>query len=85
LKLGPLRLNFSKSGIGVSTGIRGARVGINARGQRYFAGYFHGLTYRQNLGTMPGVTGPRRWPRVTLQIVLVALALIAAILTLFAQ
>lgn len=28
-------LNLSKSGIGISAGIRGAHIGINARGQRY--------------------------------------------------
>jgi hypothetical protein len=30
-----VRLNLSKSGIGVSVGTRGAHVGITARGQRY--------------------------------------------------
>jgi Protein of unknown function (DUF4236) len=28
--LGPLAVNFSKSGIGISTGIRGLRAGISA-------------------------------------------------------
>src|ERR1035441_1622235 len=37
LKLGPLRLNFSKSGIGVSTGVRGFRVGTDAKGRSYTA------------------------------------------------
>ncbi len=32
LRLGPVRLNLSKSGVGVSGGIRGARVGIGTRG-----------------------------------------------------
>jgi hypothetical protein len=30
LGLGPLALNFSKSGIGVSTGIRGLRAGLSS-------------------------------------------------------
>lgn len=31
-KLGPVKLNFGKSGLGVSTGIRGARIGVNSKG-----------------------------------------------------
>ncbi len=38
LKLGPVRLNFSKSGIGVSTGVRGLRVSTSARGTYLNAG-----------------------------------------------
>jgi hypothetical protein len=37
LKLGPLRLNFSKSGIGYSAGVRGFHVGQNAKGTPYTA------------------------------------------------
>src|ERR1019366_5899564 len=37
LKLGPLRLNFSKSGIGYSAGVRGFRVGKDAKGRSYSA------------------------------------------------
>ena len=37
LKLGPLRLNLSKSGIGTSVGIRGFRVGTDAKGRSYTA------------------------------------------------
>jgi Protein of unknown function (DUF4236) len=33
--LGPLALNFSKSGIGISTGIRGLRAGITSHGRMY--------------------------------------------------
>jgi Protein of unknown function (DUF4236) len=29
---GPLRLNLSKSGVGYSVGVRGARIGVNSRG-----------------------------------------------------
>jgi hypothetical protein len=35
LSLGPLRLNLSKSGIGISSGIRGLRAGITAHGRMY--------------------------------------------------
>jgi hypothetical protein len=37
VKLGPLRLNFSKSGIGYSAGVRGFRVGKDAKGRTYTA------------------------------------------------
>lgn len=48
-RAGPLRLNLSKSGLGVSAGVKGFRVGSGPRG-----GYVHagrgGLYYRQSLG-----------------------------------
>jgi hypothetical protein len=37
LKFGPLNLNFSKSGVGTSIGVRGFRVGKDARGRSYTA------------------------------------------------
>jgi hypothetical protein len=37
LKIGPLRLNFSKSGVGYSAGVRGFRVGQDAKGRTYTA------------------------------------------------
>lgn len=37
LKLGPLKLNFSKSGVGYSVGVRGFRVGTDAKGRSYSA------------------------------------------------
>ena len=48
VRVGPLRFNLSQSGIGVSTGIPGLRVGAGPRGT-----YIHmgrgGLYYRQTL------------------------------------
>lgn len=35
LSCGPLRLNLSRGGIGLSTGVRGLRFGITPRGQQY--------------------------------------------------
>jgi hypothetical protein len=52
LKFGPFRLNLSKSGVGVSAGITGARLGVRADGQPYVYGGRHGLYYRQNLGAL---------------------------------
>jgi hypothetical protein len=37
LKLGPLKLNFSRSGIGYSAGVRGFRVDTDAKGSTYTA------------------------------------------------
>jgi hypothetical protein len=47
---GPVRLNLSRSGLGASFGVTGARIGVGPRGS-----YIHlgrgGLYYRQSLGT----------------------------------
>ena len=55
LSVGPLRFNLSKSGIGVSAGIKGFRIGSGPRGN-----YIHmgrgGLYFRQSLDS------PRRLP-----------------------
>lgn len=50
LRFGPLRLNLSKSGIGVSAGVKGFRVGTGPRGNYVHAGR-GGLYYR---ATIPG-------------------------------
>ncbi len=50
IRVGPLRFNLSKSGIGVSTGIPGFRVGIGPRGTYVHIGR-SGLYYRQTLST----------------------------------
>ncbi|MBT1536874.1 DUF4236 domain-containing protein [Ralstonia solanacearum] len=54
VKVGPLRFNFSKSGVGVSTGVKGIRIGTGPRGN-----YIHmgrgGLYYR--------TTFPKATPR----------------------
>lgn len=48
LTLGPLRLNLSRSGLGLSAGIRGARLGVGPRGTYVHMGR-GGLYYRQNI------------------------------------
>jgi hypothetical protein len=35
VKAGPFRINFSKSGVGLSVGARGARVGVDSRGRQF--------------------------------------------------
>lgn len=50
LSFGPLRLNFSKSGLGLSAGVTGARIGIGPKGA-YVHGGRHGLYYRKYLSS----------------------------------
>lgn len=49
-RVGPLRLNLSKGGIGASVGVKGARLGVDATGKPYVAGGRYGLYFRQRLG-----------------------------------
>jgi hypothetical protein len=48
-RLGPLRLNLSKSGLGASAGVKGARIATGSRGTQVHAGRY-GLYYRKRLG-----------------------------------
>jgi hypothetical protein len=45
-RLGPLRLNLSKRGVGVSAGVTGARIGVDAAGREYVHAGRRGLYYR---------------------------------------
>lgn len=49
INFGPLRLNFSKSGIGVSAGVKGARISSGPRGTYVHAGR-NGFYYSQRIG-----------------------------------
>ncbi|MCU1496298.1 MAG: hypothetical protein JWM47_251 [Acidimicrobiales bacterium] len=49
LKAGPFRVNLSKSGVGVSAGVPGFRVGTGPRGNYVHMGR-HGVYYRSTLG-----------------------------------
>lgn len=49
LNFGPFRLNLSKSGLGISAGVTGARIGITSQGRTYVHGGRHGLYYRKYL------------------------------------
>jgi hypothetical protein len=50
-KFGLFRLNFSKSGIGYSIGVKSARIGVNAKGKNYVRGGIPGtgLYYQSTL------------------------------------
>ena len=49
-RMGPMRLNLSKSGLGVSAGVRGARIGVSSRGKAYVHVGRGGLYVRETLG-----------------------------------
>jgi len=51
VKFGPVRFNLSKSGVGVSTGVKGLRVGVSGSGKSYVFGGRGGVYFRQNLGS----------------------------------
>lgn len=52
LKVGPFRFNLSKSGVGVSVGVKGFRVGAGPRGSYVHMGR-GGIYYRQSLDSKP--------------------------------
>ena len=58
VKLGPFRFNLSKSGVGVSTGFRGFRVGTGPRGNYVHMGR-GGLYYRKTLPSGDRSRAPR--------------------------
>ena len=59
-KVGPLlRLNLSKSGLGYSFGVKGARIGSGPRGNYVYCGRY-GLYYRQSL---PSLRDPKELSR----------------------
>ncbi len=64
LRVGPVRFNLSKSGVGVSGGVRGFRVGAGPRGNYVHMGR-HGLYYRATLpsGSAGGSSASALAPR----------------------
>ncbi len=53
---GPFRLNFSKSGIGASVGVPGARLTVTPRGTMYVTAGSDGFYYREMITRPPGVS-----------------------------
>lgn len=47
VKIGPVRFNLSKSGIGASVGVTGFRIGIKPNGRSYIHAGRHGLYYKK--------------------------------------
>lgn len=62
IRMGPVRLNLSKSGLGVSTGVTGFRVGMNGRGTYVHMGR-GGLYYRKQLSWTARPAGTTRSPQ----------------------
>jgi len=60
VSVGPFRFNLSKSGLGVSIGVKGFRLGAGPRGNYIHVGR-GGLYYRQTLGRR---TRARQRPRI---------------------
>ena len=56
--LGPFRLNFSKSGVGASVGVKGARLTMTPRGTTYVTVGSHGFYYRETLSHRAGSPTP---------------------------
>ena len=54
-RVGPFRLNFSKSGIGASVGVKGARLTMTPRGTTYVTVGSHGFYYRETLPNRGGI------------------------------
>lgn len=89
-RVGPLRLNVSKRGIGASVGVKGARLGVDATGKPYAAGGRYGLYFRERLGASrtsraageiaPNGDGEPSHPRGRRWWVLVVLALVIGII-----
>ena len=63
INFGPLRLNLSRSGIGASFGVKGARIGVGPRGRYVHMGRA-GLYYRKHLGPGDGPRAPGATPAV---------------------
>lgn len=63
IRVGPVRFNLSKSGVGVSAGVRGLRLGTGPRGNYVHMGA-HGLYYRATLPATSATSpsGPRVVP-----------------------
>jgi uncharacterized protein DUF4236 len=47
VRLGPLRLNLSSYGVGLSVGVKGARFGVDASGHPYTHLGRHGIYWRK--------------------------------------
>ncbi len=61
---GPFRFNFSKSGVGLSVGVKGLRIGTGPRGHYVHAGR-GGLYYRASLGRVGGkIKTPQFTPQI---------------------
>jgi len=62
-RLGPLRLNLSKRGLGASVGMKGLRADVDASGKPYVAGGREGIYFRERVPTGDTTPTPQELPR----------------------
>jgi len=62
IRLGPLRLNLSKRGLGGSVGVKGLRAGVDASGKPYAAGGRGGIYFRERIPAWDTAPVPRELP-----------------------
>ena len=79
VRLGPIRFNLSKSGVGTSIGVKGFRVGEDARGRDYVQGGRGGIYFRENLGKSSG----QRMPASCIVLIAMLIGAIAVFAALF--
>lgn len=56
VKVGGLRFNLSSSGVGVSAGVKGLRVGVSGNGKTYVSGGSNGIYFRETVGNSNSVS-----------------------------
>lgn len=61
IRVGPMRFNLSKGGVGVSVGVKGFRVGSGPRGNYVHMGA-HGIYYRTTIPSLRQATASARTP-----------------------
>lgn len=73
IRIGPLRINFSRSGIGWSIGGAGIRTGVDGKGRSYKSVSLPGtgVSYRTQSNASTGANSPKR--RTNLVIFIIAM------------
>src|SRR2546429_593867 len=84
-RFGPLRFNLSKSGVGVSAGVKGARVGVDSRGKPYVAGGRGGFYFRKSLSGVEPAPSSEQLPETLRPYVPWTLALAVLVIMLAVQ
>jgi hypothetical protein len=82
IRLGPLRVNLSKRGLGASMGITGLRAGVDASGKPYVAGGRGGIYFRERLRTTDTAPAGSASPRGRSAAVAWTIAIVLAVIVL---
>lgn len=78
INLGPLRINFSKSGVGLSFGVKGLRIGSGTNGNYIHAGR-KGVYYRKKLPDFDDNSSMLGWFGVLIVVALIGVAVWAVL------